>query len=103
MSRPDDNTVDCLRVGLLRRGPFQPLRQVRMAEGTSGTTRRQSPWLTPKEAAERARCGVKTIYREVKAGRLRAARVGGRRELRMKPEWVDEWLVTTTTPIELGA
>jgi excisionase family DNA binding protein len=103
MSQPDDNTVDCLRVALLRREPFQPLRQVRMAEGASGTTRGQSPWLTPKEAAERARCGVKTIYREVKAGRLRAARVGGRRELRMKPEWVDEWLVTTTTPIELGA
>src|SRR5262245_44360734 len=56
-----------------------------------------SPWLTVAEAADRARCGVKTIYREVRAGRLKAARVGGRRELRLLPEWIDIWLTTTTT------
>ena len=38
-----------------------------------------SPWLTVSEAAARARCGVKLIYREVTAKRLQAARVGGRR------------------------
>jgi excisionase family DNA binding protein len=53
----------------------------------------QSPWLTVEEAGERARCGVKTIYREVRAGRLKAARVGGRRELRLLSAWVDEWLL----------
>ncbi len=57
----------------------------------------QSPWLTVEEAAQRARCGVKTIYREARAGRLRAARVGGRRELRLLSAWVDEWLVRCTT------
>lgn len=56
-----------------------------------------SPWLTVSEAAERARCGVKLIYREVKAKRLRAARVGGRRELRILPEWIDAWLIAHTT------
>jgi excisionase family DNA binding protein len=56
-----------------------------------------SPWLTVKEAAERARCGVKLIYREVEAQRLRAARVGGRRELRILPEWIDQWLLAQTT------
>ena len=50
-------------------------------------------WLTVKDAARRARCGVKTIYREVKAKRLKAARLGGRRELRLLPEWIDEWLI----------
>lgn len=55
-------------------------------------------WLTVGEAAERARCGPKLLYREVKAGRLRAARIGGRRELRLLPEWVDSWLVASTTP-----
>jgi excisionase family DNA binding protein len=63
----------------------------------------QPAWLTPKEAAQRARCGVKTIYREVGAGRLRAARVGGRRELRFKVGWVDEWLEATATLIEVAA
>jgi excisionase family DNA binding protein len=57
-----------------------------------------SPWLTVEDAAQRARCGVKTIYREVHAKRLRAARIGGRRELRLLPEWIDQWLVDTTTP-----
>ncbi len=57
-----------------------------------------SPWLTVTEAARRARCGVKTIYREVRAGRLRAARIGGRRELRLLQVWVDEWLLQATTP-----
>jgi excisionase family DNA binding protein len=57
---------------------------------------RDSPWLTAGEAAERARCGVKTIYREVQAKRLRAARIGGRRELRFLREWVDAWLLERT-------
>jgi excisionase family DNA binding protein len=56
-----------------------------------------SPWLTVSEAAERARCGVKTIYREVRAGRLKAARIGGRRELRILPEWIDDWLLQSAT------
>ena len=63
----------------------------------------QSPWLTVAEAAERARCGVKTIYREVHAGRLRAARIGGRRELRLLAEWVDAWLEHTSTVVIVGS
>jgi excisionase family DNA binding protein len=60
-----------------------------------------SPWLTVGEAAERARVGVKLIYREVAAGRLRAARVGGRRDLRLRPEWIDAWLDATAIPVEV--
>jgi len=61
-----------------------------------------SPWRTAEEAAARARGGVKLIYREVKAGRLRAARVGGRRDLRFRDEWIDEWLEASSTPIEVA-
>lgn len=68
-----------------------------LSESSTLQTVEQSPWLTVDEAAHRARCGVKTIYREVRAGRLRAARVGGRRELRLLSTWVDEWLVQSTT------
>jgi excisionase family DNA binding protein len=56
-----------------------------------------SPWLTVAQAAARAQIGVKLIYREVAANRLRAARVGGRRELRFLPEWIDTWLIAQTT------
>lgn len=58
-------------------------------------------WLTADEAAVRARVGLKTIYREVKAERLRAAKVGGRRELRFLAEWVDAWLLASSTPSEV--
>jgi hypothetical protein len=42
--------------------------------------------------ASRARCGIKLIYREVRAGRLKAIRIGGGRELRLRLEWIDTWL-----------
>jgi excisionase family DNA binding protein len=54
-----------------------------------------SPWFRIGEAAEYAKCGRKLLYREVAAGRLRAARVGGRREIRTRREWLDEWLQST--------
>lgn len=51
-----------------------------------------SPWLRVAGAAKRAQCGRSTIYSEVQAGRLRAARVGGGRILRIRAGWVDAWL-----------
>jgi excisionase family DNA binding protein len=60
-----------------------------------------SPWLTVKEAAAVAKCGAKLIYREVRAGRLRAARIGARRDLRIHRCWVDEWLEASATPVEV--
>jgi len=51
-------------------------------------------WLKVGEAADRARCGPKTIYRAVRSGRLRAARIGGRRELRFLAAWIDLWLLS---------
>lgn len=45
------------------------------------------PWLTIRQAAERAQLCEATIRREVKAGRLNAVRVGGRRSLRLRPSY----------------
>lgn len=64
---------------------------------SDGSRKPPSQWLTVTEAADHARCGPKLIYREVRAKRLKAARVGGRRELRLLPEWVDAWLLEQTT------
>lgn len=63
---------------------------------------RETTWLVVGEAAERAKVGPRTIYAEAKAGRLRAARVGGRRELRFRPEWIDAWLEATAEPVEVS-
>lgn len=53
----------------------------------------EGPWLTVAEAAERARCGAKVIYQAVAAGQLRAARLAGRRAIRIHRTWVDQWLL----------
>lgn len=49
-------------------------------------------WWTRREAATYVHVSEATIGREVRVGRLRHARVGGRRALRFKREWLDEWL-----------
>ena len=61
-----------------------------------------TPWRTTRQAAARAQVSPKMLYREVKAGRLRHALVGGRRELRFRDEWIDQWLEHTAEPIEGG-
>lgn len=60
-----------------------------------------SPWLTAEEAAQRARVSRRSIYNAVAAKRLRAARLGGRGGLRFLAEWIDEYLVASSTPVEL--
>jgi excisionase family DNA binding protein len=49
-------------------------------------------WLTRRDAAAYARLSEATIGREARRGRLRCAKVGGRRALRFRREWIDEWL-----------
>lgn len=58
-------------------------------------------WRTVPQAAKAAQCGPKMIYDEVRKGRLRAARIGGRRDLRIHQRWIDEWLEAAATPVEV--
>jgi excisionase family DNA binding protein len=51
-----------------------------------------NPWLTRAQAAQYAQVSEATIGREVRAGRLRSVKVGGRRAMRLRPEWIDQWL-----------
>ena len=51
-----------------------------------------SRWLTPGMAAKEARVGRRRIYTEVRRRRLRAARIGGRNEIRINRSWLYEWL-----------
>ena len=60
----------------------------------------ETPWLTVHEGAARAKTSDKTLYREVRTGRLKAARIGGRRSLRFLPSWIDDWLIATTKVVQ---
>lgn len=51
-----------------------------------------TPWLTVLQAAAYAQVGTAVIYGEVKAGRLKSVRIAGRRDLRIKREYIDAWL-----------
>ena len=53
----------------------------------------QPSWLNVEGAAlHRAAVSRDTIYTACERGELRHARVGGRRSIRLKPGWVDDWL-----------
>jgi hypothetical protein len=58
-----------------------------------------SPWLDVRGAAARAKCGTRSIYTAVQTRKLQAAKLGGRRELRFLAEWIDAWLLETSTPV----
>jgi excisionase family DNA binding protein len=51
-----------------------------------------SPWLTAAEAATYLKRGKRFVLREIKLGRLRGARVGGRGEVLTRAEWCDQWV-----------
>ena len=49
-------------------------------------------WFTVSEGAEYAGVSRDTIYTACERRELRHARIGGRRSIRLKPEWIDAWL-----------
>lgn len=49
-------------------------------------------WLTVPDAAEYAGLKRDTIYNACERGDLRHVRVGGRRAIRLRREWIDAWL-----------
>jgi hypothetical protein len=48
-----------------------------------------TPWRTLNEASQYSHRGKRYLRNEVKAGRLRAAVCGGRRELLFRTEWLE--------------
>ena len=49
-------------------------------------------WFTVAEGAAYAGVSRDTIYTACERGEMRHARIGGRRSIRIKPEWIDAWL-----------
>jgi len=49
-------------------------------------------WLTVAEGATHSGVSRDTIYTACERRELRHARIGGRRVIRLKVEWIDAWL-----------
>lgn len=64
---------------------------------TDGQQELQDQWLTLAQAAEYAQVHPITLGRECRAGKLKFARVGGRKNMRLRRSWVDRWLEVTAT------
>jgi excisionase family DNA binding protein len=67
----------------------------RMAAATDDPDTRlppATPWLTVRQAAAYIQTGPKVVYRAIAAGHLRAARIGARRDIRVRREWVNEYV-----------
>jgi excisionase family DNA binding protein len=56
-----------------------------------GTADRGGVWMTAADAAKYCKVGVTTIYSAITSGALRCVRVNGRRNIRTKAVWLDEW------------
>jgi len=57
--------------------------------------------MTAAEAAAYIKRGKRFVQREINAGRMRGARVGGRGEVLTRREWLDDWVLEHATPIEI--
>ena len=58
----------------------------------TSTETEPSPWWDVGRGAAYARVSKKLLYRAIRGGKLKAARVGGRREVRLRREWIDEFI-----------
>ncbi len=52
----------------------------------------EKTWFTVREAAEYATVSADTVYTACEKGELRHAKVGGRKAIRLRAEWIDAWL-----------
>jgi len=54
--------------------------------------RAKPAWWDIRRGAAHADLSIWRLYRAAASGELRHVRVGGRRTIRTKREWIDEWL-----------
>ncbi len=65
-------------------------------------TSTNATWLRLDHAARLAQVHPATLRREIRRGTLRATRIGGRKSIRIRAEWIDSWLEASTTQDEGG-
>jgi excisionase family DNA binding protein len=64
---------------------------------------RMKIWLNVSEGAEYAGVCRDTIYTACERGELHHIRIGGRRSIRLKREWIDQWFERHFRQVREGA
>jgi excisionase family DNA binding protein len=59
----------------------------------------ESPWMTVHQAAAYTHRGRRYLRKQVDAGKLRGAVVGGKKELLFRREWLDQFIEDLATPV----
>jgi len=93
----DTSTVSCVQ-DFCRRD----IDTDRMTTTADGHHQQTTEWITLEQAALRACVSTATLRREIVRGRLRHARVGGRKAIRLRPDWIDVWLEQGSAPFEVS-
>lgn len=65
-------------------------------------TMNDSPWMNLHDAGAYVHRGRRFLRRQVDAGALRAAKIGGRGEILTRREWLDEWIEDQAQPVMVG-
>ena len=60
-----------------------------------------SPWRNLREGAKRIQRGPRWLAKQCKAGRVRHARIGGKGEIVFRDEWLDAFMESLSTPVEV--
>jgi hypothetical protein len=58
----------------------------------------ESPWMNASEAGRYVKRGRRFVLKEISAGRLQGARIGGRGE-NSRREWLDIWVEAQSKPV----
>src|SRR5262245_52606597 len=59
-----------------------------LAHSLVSVSEESDPWLTLQQSAAIVQTHEATLRREIRSGRLRSARVGGRRSIRLRRSWL---------------
>jgi excisionase family DNA binding protein len=56
-------------------------------------------WFNSTQAGKYINRSKRFVLREIHAGKLRAARIGGRGEILTTPEWLDQYVESQASPV----
>lgn len=76
-------------------------RRARSDTSDQASDDQQPQWLTETQVASDAQVHVDTVRRARRTGKIRYARVNGGRGIRIHRQWAQEWMLSSSEPVEV--